>query len=61
MDQFEKTSLIIKFDQKAWLKSYIDINAKLQFFKLMSDPAFGKTMESVRKHRDIKIVTAEKK
>ena len=61
----------IKFFEKDWLKSDIDLNTKLRaeaksdyendFFKLMNNSVFGKTMgENIRNRVDIRLVNDKK-
>ena len=54
---------VVKFEQEASLKPYIDfnLNKRLEIgqdlFKLGNNSVFGKTMENVRKYRNVKFVS----
>ena len=62
---------VTEFRQEYWLKTDTDLNTDLRkdaendfekdFVKLMNNSVFGKTMENVRNHRDIKLVTTDKR
>ena len=69
--KLKKVYSVLEFDQSPWLAQYINFNTQKRmnaknafekdFFKLLNNSVFGKTMESIRKCLDVRLVTDQKK
>src|SRR6185437_10132399 len=67
----DEVSEILSFDQTNWLAPYIAFNTEKRqgaknafekdFFKLMNNSVYDKTMENVRKYQDVKLMAMNNK
>ena len=68
-----KIHIGIKFEESAWLEQHINLNTKLRieaeqsgnsfevdFFKLINNSVFGKTLDNIRNRVDIRLISSDK-
>ena len=65
--RLKRVHRVLQFDEKPWLKEYIDFNTEMRknaknsfekdYFKLMNNSVFGKTMENIRKRCNVYLET----
>ncbi|VVC46468.1 DNA polymerase, palm domain, partial [Cinara cedri] len=69
--KLEKIHKVIEFEHKDWLRPYIEFNTNLRaktdnefekdYYKLMNNSVFGRTMMNTRNHKNIKLINDDKK
>ena len=67
--KLKKGTPVVEFQHSKWMKAYIMLNTRLRiaakngfekdFFKLMNNSVFGKAIENIWNHKDMKLVTSK--